>query len=208
MKLAKPLECVRVACLQPLASTQRCCHPLTAIPLSAVHPHCIFSLKCIHAWSPTRQLARVRIADILHRQTVLHWYLLFPTFTPLTQSALIKCFSAGFIIWAELLYSQMFISLASPCNCFNVQMLNIAQVPQLVSASTDRAFWFFLFFFQMVHCPFLATVCAALFVLLSSCYLSLFIVSRPLLSPQVFFCFSYLNIFFYLLLTFFTFCSA
>lgn len=72
-------------------------------------------------------------------------------------------------------------------------MLNIAQVPQLVSASTDHAFVFL--FFQTVHGPFLATVCAALFVLLSSCYLSLFIVSCPLLSLQVFF-FSILNIFF------------
>lgn len=57
-------------------------------------------------------------------------------------------------------------------------MLNIAQVPQLVSASSDHAFVFW-------DGPFLATVSAALFALLSSCYLLLFIVAWPVVSKEV-----------------------
>lgn len=159
-------------------------------------PHYLYCLYCFHARTP--RLKKKSDSSQHWRHTASTEPLNFHvpscmSFTPCSRSAeqVVRCFSVeySFHLIRALLH---LVALKSKKTKVLNQMLNIAQIPQLVSASTDHAFVLFIYLFIFLfiylfvychwrlHCLFLVPVYAALFALLSSCYLLLFIVASCL----------------------------
>ncbi len=115
---------------------------------------------------------------------------------PLNAEQVTKCFSAeyGFHLSRALAFVDSDFPSVQP-NCLKLQMLNIAQVsppPHPPPTSWYLPLLTMRLFLRRCMVPSLATVSAALFALLPSCYLLLFIVAWSVVSKEVCSCGSWL----------------